>query len=175
VRIFRETVFSPLGEGRCALKFFTCARDWPRLPSAHPNWDGGPPKKNYRENLTFGLKFSVCTSITSGLMGVSIDLVGIFSPNFFRPRDELWSTNEKVTARILIHTKCSHTVSWRKSICQVVLFGVIHQLPLLREEFRIHKLTFHSDLRRRAASRRALPYPSSYYYYYTTFALTEVI
>jgi len=28
------------------------------------------------------------------------------------------------------------------------------------------KLILHSDLRRRAASRRALPCPSSYYYYY---------
>ena len=34
-------------------------------------------------------------------------------------------------------------------------------LALLREEFRISKLTLHSDLRRRAASRRALPCPSS--------------
>ena len=43
----------------------------------------------------------------------------------------------------------------------MVLFGLIHQLPLLRVEFRIPKLTFHSDLRRRAASRLALPCPSS--------------
>ena len=34
------------------------------------------------------------------------------------------------------------------------VFGVIYQLPLLREEFRIPKLAFHTDLRRRAASRR---------------------
>jgi len=33
---------------------------------------------------------------------------------------------------------------------------------LLREEFRIAKLTFYSDLWRRAVSRRALPCPSSY-------------
>jgi len=92
-------------------------------------------------------------------------LVGIFSPNFFKPRDEVWSTNEKVTARILMHPNCSYTVSWCKSISQVVLFGLIHQLPLLRVEFRIPKLTFHSDLRRRAASRRALPCPSSYKYF----------
>ena len=38
-------------------------------------------------------------------------------------------------------------------------------LPLLREEFRLFKLILHSELRRRAASRRALPCPSSYYYY----------
>ena len=74
----------------------------------------------------------------------------------------LWSTNEKVTARILMHTNCSYTVSGH--ICQVVLFGLIHQLPLLRVEFRIPKVTFHSDLRRRAASRRALPCPSSLLY-----------
>jgi len=42
------------------------------------------------------------------------------------------------------------------------VFGVTCQLPLLREEFGIATLTFHSDLRRRAVSRRALPCPSSY-------------
>ena len=61
--------------GCCALKFFIRARDWPELPSAHPNWDWGfpPPQKKIfnRENLKFGLKFSVCTSITSGLVGIS--------------------------------------------------------------------------------------------------------
>jgi len=41
------------------------------------------------------------------------------------------------------------------------LVGVICQLPLLQEEFGIATLTFHSDLRRRTASRRALPCPSS--------------
>jgi len=37
------------------------------------------------------------------------------------------------------------------------------RLPLLREEFRLPKLTFHLDLRRRAASRRALPRTSSFH------------
>ena len=45
-------------------------------------------------------------------------------------------------------------------------FTLFRQLPLLREEFRLPKLTFHSDLRRRAASRRDLPHTSSYYYYF---------
>jgi len=36
----------------------------------------------------------------------------------------------------------------------------------LGEQFRIAKLTVHSVLRRRAASRLALPCTSSYYYYY---------
>ena len=34
--------------------------------------------------------------------------------------------------------------------------------PFPREEFRQLKLILHSELRRRAASRRALPYPSSF-------------
>jgi len=38
-------------------------------------------------------------------------------------------------------------------------------LPLLREEFLLLKLILHSELRRRAASRRALPCPSSYNIY----------
>jgi len=41
------------------------------LSSAHLSWDGGPPKNVKRENLKFGLKFSVCTSMTSALMGTS--------------------------------------------------------------------------------------------------------
>jgi len=79
-------------------------------------------------NLKFGLKFSVCATITSGI-------VGILSLNFSRPRDELWSTNEKVIARILIYPNCSYTVSWRKSIRHVALFGVIRHLPLLQRNF----------------------------------------
>jgi len=35
---------------------------------------------------------------------------------------------------------------------------------LLREEFRLLKLILHAELRRRAASRRALPCPSSFIY-----------
>ena len=94
-------------------QIFTRARDWPRLPSAHPNWDGGPPpppqKKINRENLKFGLKFSVLDSITSMPVGIS-------SPNFYRRRDELWSTYKKVIARILTYPNCTYTVSWRKFI-----------------------------------------------------------
>jgi len=37
-------------------------------------------------------------------------------------------------------------------------------LPLLREEFRQLKLILHSELRRRAVSRRALPCPSSFFF-----------
>jgi len=46
----------------------------------------------------------------------------------------------------------------------LVLFGLIRQLSLLREEFRQPKLILHSELRRRAASRRALPSPSSVFH-----------
>jgi len=45
-------------------------------------------------------------------------------------------------------------------------------LPLLRQEFRLLKLILHSELRRRAASRRALPCPSSSYYNRLCFAYT---
>ena len=41
----------------------------------------------------------------------------------------------------------------------------VRLLPLPREEFRQLNLILHSELRRRAASRRALPCPSSYYYF----------
>ena len=44
-----------------------------------------------------------------------------------------------------------------------ILF-LIRQLLLLREEFRLLKLIFHSELRRREASRRALPCQSSFLY-----------
>ena len=47
----------------------------------------------------------------------------------------------------------------------LVLFGLIRQLSLLREEFRLSKFTLHSDLRRRAVSRRTLPRTSSHCYY----------
>jgi len=43
---------------------------------AHTGTGRGPPKNCNRENLKFGLKFSVLSSITSGLLGVS-------SRNFF--------------------------------------------------------------------------------------------
>ena len=70
--IFRDTIFRPL-KGAAPSNFFTRAKDWPRLPNAHPNWDGGPPpKKINRENLKFGLKFSVWASITSMPVGISL-------------------------------------------------------------------------------------------------------
>ena len=57
--------------GCCALKFLY-ALEFDLGYLAHtPNWDGGPQKNFKRENLKFGLNFSVCTSMTSGLMGIS--------------------------------------------------------------------------------------------------------
>jgi len=53
------------------LEIFTRTKDWPRLASAQPKVGCGPPQKIVRENLKFGLKFSVLRSITSGLVGVS--------------------------------------------------------------------------------------------------------
>jgi len=43
VDIFRETTSRPLGV--LLPEIFTRAGDWPWLPRAHPNWDGGPPEK----------------------------------------------------------------------------------------------------------------------------------
>jgi len=72
--IFRETTFRPLGGA--STQIFTRVTDLPRLASAHQNCEGAPPKKFNRENLKFGLKFSVWAPITSALVGVS-------SQNFF--------------------------------------------------------------------------------------------
>jgi len=60
---------------------------------------------------------------------------------------------KKVIARILTHPKCSYAVCWRKPIRHVVLGYSFWSrlLALLREEFRISKLTLHSDLRQRVA------------------------
>jgi len=58
-------------------EIFTRATDWSSLVSAHQNWEGVPPKNFNRENIKFGLKFSVLGSITSRLLGVS-------SRNFFQ-------------------------------------------------------------------------------------------
>jgi len=68
--------------------------------------------------------------------------------------------------------------SWRRPIAAVlylVLFRLISQLklPLLREEFRLSKFTLHSDLRRWAASRPALPRTSSYRSKMQDWALTS--
>ena len=41
MEFFRETISRPLEVLRHEI--FIRATDWPRLPSAHPNWDGGPP------------------------------------------------------------------------------------------------------------------------------------
>jgi len=58
---------SALG-GCCALKFLHALEIDLGYLAHTPTGTGVPPKKNFnRESLKFGLKFSVCTSITSGL------------------------------------------------------------------------------------------------------------
>jgi len=97
----------------CPLKFLY-ALEIDQALIAHTQMGMGVPplpKKTFdRVNLKFGLKFSVCAAITS-------EIVGIFSPNFSRPRGELWSTNEKVIARILIDPP--DLLVYRKLITQV--------------------------------------------------------
>jgi len=52
---------------------FSRAKDWQALLAHTPRWDGVPPPKKIfdRENLKFGLKFSVLRSIPSGLVAIS--------------------------------------------------------------------------------------------------------
>ena len=50
-------------------------------------------------------------------------------------------------------------------IVEVISLNFSCDQPLLREEFHLPELILHSDLRRRAAPRLALPCTSSYYYY----------
>jgi len=57
-------------------EIFTRARDWPRLPSAHPNWDGGPPKNFNREKLKIGPKIQ-CVRLNNFRASGSI-LTGLF-------------------------------------------------------------------------------------------------
>ena len=66
--IFRETIFQPLGGA--APQIFTRATDWPSLASAHPSWDGGPPKillKIHRMSpYNFGASGSMLTKLFPG-------------------------------------------------------------------------------------------------------------
>jgi len=55
----------------CALKVLHALKTDQALLAHTPRWDGVPLKKFDRENLKFGLKFSVLKSITSGLVAVS--------------------------------------------------------------------------------------------------------
>jgi len=122
---------------------------------------GMPPKETFdRENLKFGIKFSVLVPITSGLVGV------------YSQPDAWWTLVHKQKRysahidppEVIVHCKLTQAhMPHGSTIDNDTVFGVICQLPLLREEFRIAKLTFDSDLRHRAASRRALPRTSSCY------------
>ena len=57
--------------GCCATKFLHGLKTDQALLAHTPKRDGVPQKKFDRENLKFGLKFSVLRAITSGLVGVS--------------------------------------------------------------------------------------------------------
>ena len=57
--------------GCCALKFLQALKTDQELLAHTPRWDGVPPKNFGRENLKFGLNFSVLRLITSGLVVVS--------------------------------------------------------------------------------------------------------
>ena len=57
--------------GCCALKFLQALKTDQELLAHTPRWDGVPPKNFGRENLKFGLNFSVLRLITSGLVALS--------------------------------------------------------------------------------------------------------
>jgi len=57
--------------GCCPLKFLNALEIDQGLLAHTPKGDEGPPKKFNRENLKFGLKFSMLGSITFGLLRVS--------------------------------------------------------------------------------------------------------
>jgi len=57
--------------GCCALKFLHALQIAQALLAHTGTGRGVPPKKSNRENVKFGLKFSVLGSITSKLLGVS--------------------------------------------------------------------------------------------------------
>ena len=71
IDFFSEDYISAL-RGCCVVKFLQTLEIDQGYLAHTPSETGVPPKKKFnRENLKFGLKFSVCTSITSGLMGIS--------------------------------------------------------------------------------------------------------
>ena len=55
----------------CAMKFLYALEIGQNYLAHTPTGTGVPPKKFNRAHYEFGLKFSVCASITSGLVGVS--------------------------------------------------------------------------------------------------------
>ena len=65
INFFRKTIFQPLRE--LPKICFTRARDGPKLASAHPTGDGGPPTIFNNEHSQIGLKFGVCAPMTLGL------------------------------------------------------------------------------------------------------------
>ena len=54
-----------------APEIFTRARRWPRLASTHHKLGPGPPKNLKGEHLKLRLKFHICASITSWVVGVT--------------------------------------------------------------------------------------------------------
>ena len=56
--------------GCCALKFLYPLEIDQGLLARTPTGTGVPKKNLIAKNLKFGLKFSVCTPITSGLVGI---------------------------------------------------------------------------------------------------------
>ena len=105
-------------------QLFTRARHWPRLPSAHPNWDGVPSQNFNRENLKFGLKFSVWATITPSLVGVSswnfsqstCRRAGVIRGYNFRKAHPVKFVRAKKTSKI-------RRIVWQVSTLIAIIFG----------------------------------------------------
>ena len=78
VDIFRDTIFRPLGV--LSQKLLHALQIGQGYLAHTPTGTGVPPKNFNSENLKFGLKFNVCTSITSRLM------MGIYHHKFLSTR-----------------------------------------------------------------------------------------
>jgi len=139
-------------------KFYTRYRNWPSLVSAHPNGDGGPPKNFWSWKFKIWPEIQRISTYNFGASGVSSlpDAWWILVHKHKRYNAHI------DPPKVLVHCKLAQVYMPRGSTIENdTVLGVIRHRRLLREEFRISKLTFHSDLRRRVASHRALPRTSS--------------
>ena len=87
----------------------------------------------------------------------------------FGPKQKSYSAHVDLP-KVLVHCKLTQFHTPRGSIVYSLRI-FIRQLSLLREEFRLSKFTLHSDLRRPAASRLALPCTSSFLFISFSFYL----
>jgi len=116
-----------------------------------------------RENLKFGLKFSVCTPYNFGASG---NILTKLFQTTCREAEVLvwvqfWNARPQNFGRA--KTSKSRRYFWQRSTLNATIYRKDRRIEN-RKKTLSPKLTFHSDLWHRAASRRALPYTSSWTY-----------